>query len=260
MIYLRSALFNTFMMLSVPLWVAALFLVLPFGYRARLGIASSWARTNLWVLKHVCRLDYSVEWRGQLPEQPCVIYMKHESTWETLAQMAVFRVQQSWVLKREILRIPVFGWGMFFMRPIAIDRRGGRRAVEQLVSQGQEKFAEGNYVMIFPEGHRMKPGKTRRYGMGGALLAREAGVPIVPMVHNAGDFWARVQFGKRPGTIQVVVGDAIWPGERSPQALNAEVQLWMERELRRISPNRDYEYARAEDAVDAAQRHGRWKR
>lgn len=257
MVYLRSALFTGFMAISVPLWTMVLFLMLPFGFRWRVAIASSWARTNLWMLERICGLSYQVEWQGQLPDEPCVIYMKHESTWETLAQMALFRVPQAWVLKREILRIPVFGWGMYFMRPIAINRQGGRRAVQQLVEQGKQKLSEGMYVMVFPEGHRMAPGKTRRYGVGGALLALEAGVPILPVAHNAGDFWGRVQFGKRPGTIQVVVGEPVDSKDRGPGEINAELQLWIESQLRRISPDRNYEYPSAQAAVEAVRHKGR---
>lgn len=253
---LRSGLFNLVMIFSVPLWVLALFLVLPFGPHPRMAVAASWARTNLWCLKHICGLDYKVEWRGEIPKGPCITFWKHESTWETLAQMAVFRCLQTFVLKREIMKIPVFGWGMHFMEPIAVDRKGGRRAVEQLREQGLDRLKKGRWVMIFPEGHRMKPGMTRRYGVGGALLARDAGVPIVPVCHNAGDFWGRAQFGKRPGTIRVIVGEPIETQGKSVGEINDAAQLWIETRLREISPDRDYQHPTPEAAV-AASRHSR---
>lgn len=248
---LRSGLFNTIMILTVPPWVVVLFLVLPFGFHARYAVASSWARSMLWVLERVCGLRFRVEWRGGVPEGPCVTYWKHESAWETMAQMAVFGIPQVWVLKKEIMRIPLFGWGMHFLEPIAVDRKGGRRAVAQLREQGLQRLRNGRWVMVFPEGHRMPSGTTRRYGAGGALLAKDAGVPIVPVCHNAGDFWGRVQFGKRPGTIRVVVGEPIDTRGKSVEEINETAQLWIESVLRELSPHRAYQYATAEEAVAA---------
>jgi 1-acyl-sn-glycerol-3-phosphate acyltransferase len=256
---LRSGLFNLVMIITVPLWVMAVFIVLPFGMRPRLAIAANWGQTNLKCLEWICGLRYEVEWRGTLPDGPCVTYWKHESTWETLAQLALFRVPQAWVLKREIMKIPFFGWGMYFLDPIAVDRKGGRKAVEQLRQQGQELIRQGRWVMIFPEGTRMMPGVTRRYGVGGALLAKDTGVPIVPICHNAGDFWGRAQFGKRPGTIRVVVGEPIETTDKSIGEINDAAQLWIERELRVLSPDRDYKHETPEDAVAASRHHRREK-
>lgn len=257
LILLRSALFNVLMALSVPLWVLAFFCTMPLPYGWRFSVATSWGRSMLWLLRMVCRLDYRVEWQAPLPEGPCVVLWKHESTWETLAQLAMFDVRQVWVLKKEILSIPFFGWAMRFLYPIAIDRSAGRRSVEQVVEQGREKLRNGTWVMIFPEGHRMPVGKTRRYGISGATLAKEAGVPIIPISHNAGDFWGRVQFGKRPGTVTAVVGPPIQTTDLSPREINEVAQLWIERELRRLSPDRDYEYPTAEETVAAHRRNGR---
>jgi len=256
LILLRSALFNILMALSVPLWAIAFFCTLPFPYGWRFAVAINWGRSMLWLLHLICRLDHKVEWQGKLPEAPCVVFWKHESTWETLAQHALFDVRQAWVLKKEILSIPVFGWAMRFLYPIAIDRSAGRRSVDQVVEQGLEKLRSGTWIMIFPEGHRMPAGQTRRYGISGAALAKKAGVPVIPISHNAGDFWGRAQFGKQPGTIQVVVGEAIQTDELSPREINEAAQRFIEKQLRRISPDRDYQHATAEEAVAAHRRNG----
>ncbi|MEA5446643.1 lysophospholipid acyltransferase family protein [Gammaproteobacteria bacterium AB-CW1] len=255
---LRSALFNTLMALSVIPWVIALLCLMPFGQRVRFLIPQSWARLQLFLLRHICRLDYQVEYQGEVPDGPCITLWKHESAWETLCQLDIFRRPQSWVLKRELLFIPMFGWGLALLNPIAINRGGGRRAVEQVVSQGKQKLADGSWLMIFPEGHRMAPGKTRRYGRSAAILARDTGVPVIPICHNAGDFWGRVEFIKRPGTIKVIVGEPIDPSGLTPAEINEKAQLWIESRLREISPQRDYEYPKAEEAVRAVrQRNAR---
>ena len=127
---------------------------------------------------------------------------KHTSTWETMAQMVVFP-PQAWVLKREILWIPLVGWATWLLKCIAIDRGAGHRAVNQVLDQGRDRLAAGIWVLIFPEGTRMAPGETRKYGMSGSLLASQAGVKLVPVAHNAGDLWPRRGLVKKPGLVRV---------------------------------------------------------
>ncbi|MCP1728159.1 1-acyl-sn-glycerol-3-phosphate acyltransferase [Natronospira proteinivora] len=256
LVLLRSTVFNTLMALSVPIWVIVFFLAVPFDFRWRFAVARSWGHAMLWLLKVVCRLDYRVEWEGKLPKGPCVVLCKHESAWETMGQIVMFDAPQSWVMKKELLYVPFFGWAMYFFHTIAIDRSAGRRAVDQVIEQGLERLRNEQWVMIFPEGHRMPVGKTRRYGISGAVLAKEAGVPVIPVCHNAGDFWGRVQFGKQPGTVRMVIGEPIDPTDKSPREINEQAQLWIETQLRQISPDRDYEYPTAEEAVAACRRNG----
>ena len=160
--------------------------------------------------------------------------IKHTTVFETYAQLAIFP-PQSWVLKRELQWIPMFGWGLAAMKPIAIDRKAGVRAVNQVVEQGKERLAEGIWISIFPEGTRVPPGETKRYGVSGALLACEAQVPVLPVAHNAGDLWPRRGLKKEPGLIRVVIGPPIDPGSKSPKELNLEVQAWVEAKMREIS-------------------------
>jgi 1-acyl-sn-glycerol-3-phosphate acyltransferase len=203
-------------------------------FRQRYGLARTWARTNIELARILCGLDWTVEGREHIPREGAHVTMwKHTSTWETMAQMIVFP-PQAWVLKREILWIPLVGWATWLMKCIAIDRGSGHRAVNQVLDQGRDRLAAGIWVLIFPEGTRMAPGETRKYGVSGALLASQAGVKLVPVAHNAGDFWPRRGLVKKPGLIRVRVGPPIEAAGRDPRELNSEVQLWIEGTMRTL--------------------------
>jgi 1-acyl-sn-glycerol-3-phosphate acyltransferase len=207
-------------------------LVLPFRHRYRL--ADFCARTAIRALKPMCGLDYVVEGHENIPSGAHVAMWKHSSSWETFAMMFIFP-QQTWVLKRELLYIPFVGWTLALMRSIAIDRSAGPSAVNQVIEQGCDRIRRGSWVIIFPEGTRMPPGETRRYGASAALLASKAGCLIVPVAHNAGYFWPRRGLLKKPGTIQVRIGKPIDPAGRDPRDINAEVQSWIEANI--VNPN-----------------------
>lgn len=202
--------------------------VLPFALRYRL--ISAWARFQLIVLKHLCRLDYRVEGREHLPGGAAIILSKHQSAWETIAFQGIFP-SQTWVLKRELLWIPLFGWALALLRPIAIDRSAGRKAIEQVIEQGRERLQSGIWVVVFPEGTRVAPGTRKRYAMGGAVLAAETGYPVVPVAHNAGSFWLRRGFLKRPGTVRVVIGPVIDPRGRTAEAIIKQAEEWIEMKM-----------------------------
>jgi 1-acyl-sn-glycerol-3-phosphate acyltransferase len=140
----------------------------------------------------------------------------------------------AWVVKRELLWLPFFGWALKLLRPIAIDRRAGSSAVKQVIRQGIEHLRRGQWILIFPEGTRTAPGVRKRYGMGGAVLAARSRYPILPVAHNAGEFWPRRGFLKRPGTVQVVFGPLIASEGRSPQELNWMTETWIETTMTRI--------------------------
>lgn len=234
--WLGSVIFTTQLFLLSLVWGAVITLVgwLPFHQLYR--FARGWAGSNLWLAKILCGLDWVVEGRENIPQEGAHVSMwKHTSTWETMAQMVVMP-PQAWVLKREILWIPLVGWATWMLKCIAIDRGAGHRAVNQVLDQGRERLAAGIWVLVFPEGTRMEPGQTRKYGMSGALLATQGGVKIVPVAHNAGDFWPRRGLLKKPGLIRVVIGPPIEATGRDPRELNAEVQAWIEGTMREISP------------------------
>lgn len=196
----------------------------------RFVLARVWGRTLLAVLRWSCRLDYRVEGAERIPAGAHVALWKHSSSWETFAMVAVFP-RQVWVLKRELLLIPFVGWGIRQMHAIAIDRKSGHSAVGQVVEQGTRRLAEGNWVMVYPEGTRMPPGETRKYGVSGALLAARAGRLIVPVAHDSGFYWPRRGLRKKPGTIRVVIGPPITAAGRDPRDVNTEAQQWIEAKI-----------------------------
>jgi 1-acyl-sn-glycerol-3-phosphate acyltransferase len=226
---LRSLVF-TGLFLVFTLLYAVFFVIasvfMPF--RIRFSLARIWGQALLGLLKGICRLDYTVEGAENLPATGShVALMKHSSAWETFAQ-AVLLPPQVWVLKRELMWIPFVGWGLHQLRAIAIDRGAGGRAVRQLIDAGTKRLHEGMWVVVFPEGTRMPPGQTRRYGVGGAALAGEAGALVVPVAHNSGYFWPRRGWLKRPGTIRVVIGKPIVAAGRDPRDVNAQAQAFIE--------------------------------
>ena len=208
-----------------------------FGFRPAAACANAYARVMLAWIELSLRIRCDVEGWENVPKGPAVIMAKHQSAWETIFMEARFP-PQCWIVKRELLWLPFVGWGLIAIRCIAIDRSSGQSAREQIVAQGAERLAQGIWVSIFPEGTRVAPGKRGRYGIGGALLATRTGAPILPMAHNAGEFWARYAFTKRPGVVRVVIGKPIETAGRDAISVNAEVESWIEGQMRRISPER----------------------
>jgi 1-acyl-sn-glycerol-3-phosphate acyltransferase len=226
--FLGSLVFTAFFLLWT--FCYAIFFVIVgslLPYRARFVLARAWGNALLTVLRWTCRLDYVVEGRENLPAGSHVVLMKHSSSWETFAQTVILP-PQAWVLKRELLWIPFVGWGIRLLRAIAINRGGGGSAVRQMIEQGRRRLADGVWIVVFPEGTRMPPGETRRYGVGGAAIASETGALIVPVAHNSGWFWPRRGLLKKRGTIRVVIGKPIEALGRDPRAINDEAQRFIE--------------------------------
>lgn len=224
---LRSLLFMLGAACSTLVFAPLALLVIPLPYRLRYRCITLWTHLNLWWLETTCRLYQQVEGRENLPRAPAIVLAKHESAWETLALQRLFS-PQVWVLKRELLWVPLLGWGLAALKPIAIDRRGGRRAIRQVIEQGRERLREGCWVVIFPEGTRVAPGERRPYRIGGAILAQRTGYPVVPVAHNSGDYWPRKSFIKRPGTIRTIIGPAIESTGRSAAEINRLAEEWIE--------------------------------
>ncbi|HEY1314327.1 MAG TPA: lysophospholipid acyltransferase family protein [Steroidobacteraceae bacterium] len=230
----RSLLFTTYMMASACLFGAAMALGFWLPYRVQFAIARTWARILFWVLERLCGLKYVVEGRERIPSGNHIVMSNHTSAWETVAQFLIFP-PQVWVLKRELLWIPFIGWGLKLLRPIAINRGEGHRAVNQVIEQGKSRLADGLWIIIFPEGTRVVAGEKRKFGVSGALLAIASGKSVVPLAHNAGTFWPRRGFVKKPGTIRVVIGEPIEPAGKDPRQLNEEVRQSIEAGLARIA-------------------------
>ena len=231
--FVRSLLFTTYMMLSACLFGAAMALCFWLPYQAHFAMARTWARILFRVLERLCGLKYEVEGLENIPPGNHIIMANHTSAWETVAPFILFP-PQVWVLKRELLWIPFVGWGLKLLRPIAIDRGAGHRSVNQVIEQGTERLGEGLWVIIFPEGTRVIPGSVRKFGVSGALLAAATGKFVVPVSHNAGAYWDRRGFLKRPGTIRVVIGKPIDPAGRDARELTDDVRAAIESGLARI--------------------------
>jgi 1-acyl-sn-glycerol-3-phosphate acyltransferase len=225
--WLRSLLFTAFLFLSTFVYAFVVVIAFWAPYRARYAIAREWARVQLAAAHRICGLGYTVEGRENIPEGGHISMWKHSSAWETMAQMVVFP-PQAWVLKREILWIPVVGWATWLMDPIAIDRRAGHNAVREVVTQGRRRLEQGRWVLVFPEGTRVAPGQIKKYGISGAILASESGRKIVPVAHNAGVYWGRRGLLKKPGTIRVVIGPPIETAGRDPRELIDATRAWID--------------------------------
>lgn len=163
-----------------------------------------------------------------LPSESAIVFCKHQSAWETIAIRAFFPLAQTWVLKRELIRIPIFGGALSAFDPIAIDRAAGRRAVKQLLEQGTKWLEQGRWVIIFPEGTRVPLGERRSYGIGGAMLAEKSGRVLVPVAHNAGLFWGRRSFLKYPGVVDLVIGPPVPVEGRRAGEINRDAERWIE--------------------------------
>lgn len=235
-IILRSALFMLIMVVITPPYTLFVMLCFPLPHRMRRQSVVAWVVMATWLIEHLLRIDYRVLGRENIPDRPAVILSKHQSAWETIVLQRIF----PWTLfvwKSELKRLPFFGWALAVTPMISIDRGGGKEALRQLLEQGRLRLSQGYRVIIFPEGTRTPVGTHRRYKIGGASLAVEAGAPLVPVALNSGEFWSRRAFIKYPGTITVSIGPAIDPTGLSAQDVNARAEAWMEGEMRRICPH-----------------------
>ncbi len=247
MILLRSLLF--FILLTPFTIVYGVFsaFTFPLPRQTRYAIITSWATIAMFLIRHVLGIRHTVIGRENLPNVPAVILCKHQSAWETIALQRIFP-PIAFVLKRELLRIPFFGWGLAQMPIISIDRSAGKDALKQVVDQGRERLSEGFWVVVFPEGTRAPIGSAKRYKIGGATLATAASAPVVPVAHNAGEFWRRNAFLKRPGKVIVSIGPVIETAGRTPEEVNAQTEAWIEAEMRRLFPHH-YKHAPAAAAT-----------
>lgn len=206
-----------------------------FSFTTRYQMITSWNRCALWCLKLCCGIRHSVHGADNIPEQPFVVMAKHQSAWETIYLQTLF-TPLSTILKRELLLIPFFGWGLAMLKPIAIKRSSPKGAIRQVQTQGVTRLKEGISVLVFPEGTRTHFGQVGRYARGGAHLAIDANVPILPLAHNAGKYWPKKGFLKHPGVIQVEIGEPILCEGRTAAELTDLCQEWIESTIARM-PN-----------------------
>lgn len=233
-LFIRSLLFWLGFIINTAIFGSLVVLLFFTPADFRLKIARLWSLVNNVSLRIFCGIKYEVTGLENLQGGNAIVLSKHQSTWETLAFHS-FMPLLRWVFKRELMLIPVFGWALALTDPIAINRGAGRAAIKQLIEKGRKKLEAGKWIILFPEGTRTAPGKSHKYKIGGALLAEKSGYPVVPLAHNAGEFWPRHSFIKWPGTIQVIIGEAIETKGLSADEINALVYEWMEKAMSTIS-------------------------
>ncbi|MBE0469781.1 MAG: 1-acyl-sn-glycerol-3-phosphate acyltransferase [Methyloprofundus sp.] len=234
MLYLRStALFIAIFMVTSCIALAMLMsALLPFEGQYKL--AKMWANYILFLTKSICGLDYKISGLENLPQKGVAIVLcKHQSAWETIALMGLLP-KQSVLLKKSLLWIPFWGWAMATLKPIAIDRSAPKEALSQLLKQGALRLQEGFWVVMYPEGTRTAPGEERKFSASGSLLAQRTKVTVIPIAHNAGEFWPRNSFVKYPGVIQLKIGAPIAVEGRKSKDINAEAETWIKNTMLEI--------------------------
>lgn len=245
---IRSLLFSLVMIVATMLTAIIMLLLFFLPFRILIQIGRTYARCMVWSLKILCGVHYQVRGLEHIRSinGAAIIFSKHQSTWETYALQLLFP-PHVWVLKRELMWVPFFGWGMATIRPIAIDRSSGKKALRQIVEQGKQRLDAGIWIMIFPEGTRVAPGQDRKWGIGGAILAEQTGYPVIPVAHNAGEFWPRRALLKTPGTVQVVIGPPLETRNLAAAEINQRLQAWMSRAMQEIEGGKA---AQTEPATD----------
>lgn len=230
----RAVLF--YLLIVIALFPVSLILTplgVVFSFTTRYQMITSWNRCALWCLKLCCGISHTVRGADNIPEQPFVVMAKHQSAWETIYLQTLF-TPLSTILKRELLLIPFFGWGLAMLKPIAIKRSSPKGAIRQVQTQGVARLKDGIAVLVFPEGTRTHFGQVGRYARGGAHLAIDADVPILPLAHNAGKYWPKKGFLKYPGVINVEIGEPILNNGRTAAELTDLCQEWIESTIARM--------------------------
>ena len=230
MLLVRSMLFFLGQLIVTPLFTIIALLSFPLPPITRYKLISGWALSMLWWLRVTCNTTYKIICMENIPNHPSIILAKHQSAWETLAFQAIFP-PQVWVMKKSLLWIPFFGWGLAMTSPIAINRAAGREALKQLVEQGKDRLEKGFWVVVFPEGTRTDVGARGKYHIGGAWLASHTKSTVVPVAHNAGRYWRKNSFIKYPGEITLVIGAPIETAHLKTDILNNQVETWIETQM-----------------------------
>ncbi|MEO0423764.1 MAG: lysophospholipid acyltransferase family protein [Pseudomonadota bacterium] len=257
--WVRSACFQLSLVVTVLLFAPPILIapLIPMSSQARwkysYAIARAWTQTALFSLRWLCGIRHEVHGRAWLPSTPAVVMTKHQSAWETLAQLSILP-PQCWVLKRELLAVPFFGWALRSLKPIPVARGkdgAGRSGLQGVIDNGTVRLREGLWVVVFPEGTRVTPGEPKRYRAGGAHLAVSAGVPVVPVAHNAGSHWMSGTVLKIPGTITMSIGPTIDPqGKTAAEVLDA-ARSWIEQEQKLLDPVEELVQVDVDDSAAA---------
>ena len=228
MLFLRSLLFYIGQIISTILIAPVGVIAFPLDFKKRYYLITRWAVFNLWWLKICCNVTYEILGKENIPKKPCIVMCKHQSAFETLALQRIF-IPQVWILKKELLQIPIYGWGLASMQPIAINRDSSIKSFKQIADQGCERLEKGYWVIIFPEGTRVAPNKKKKYLPGGGMLAEKSGARIVPVAHNAGRLWPRNSMIKKAGLITIKIGPVMESKNKTAKEITNNVENWIEK-------------------------------
>ena len=233
MLFLRSLIFYIGQIISTILIAPVGVIAFPLDFKKRYYLITRWAVFNLWWLKICCNITYEILGKENIPKKPCIVMCKHQSAFETLALQRIF-IPQVWILKKELLQIPIYGWGLASMQPIAINRDSSIKSFKQIADQGCERLEKGYWVIIFPEGTRVAPNKKKKYLPGGGMLAEKSGARIVPVAHNAGRLWPRNSMIKKPGLITIKIGPVMESKNKTAKEITNNVENWIEKTVREL--------------------------
>lgn len=236
MLFLRSLVFTVLVAVLTMVWAILCFGFAPLPYAQRYYLTSRWNLVVIWAARVICGIRYEVRGMENLPDSSAVVLSKHQSAWETIFYLLIMPRPLVFVFKKSLTYIPFFGWGIALLRMIPIDRSKGRDAMAQIVESGRKRLADGQWVIMFPEGTRIPVGQAGKYKIGGPRLAVETNTVVVPVAVNSGECWQKNSFIKKPGLITVSIGKPISPEGLTAQALLVKVESWIESEMRVISP------------------------
>jgi 1-acyl-sn-glycerol-3-phosphate acyltransferase len=234
MLFLRSSLYflGTMVAISFIASITIILFFLPFSYRYY--IASRWAYFCIWWLRITANIELKVIGKENIPDDPCVIISNHQSTLETLAFQTIFP-PQTWVFKRELLWLPLFGWAIALLKPVVINRGKKIAAMKKVITGGSDRLKNGIFVVVFPEGTRQPYGKLGDYQNGGSAIAKKSNNKLIPVFHDSGKCWPKGSFVKKPGTINIVIGKPIDPNSKSATQISNEIKEWTQNQSNKFS-------------------------
>lgn len=232
--FIRSLIFVIFSQVFTVFYSFICMASYPFSMQCRYNVVMGWTRMMVWSIQYLCGVKYEVEGLHHIPKDRVgIVLSKHQSTWETFYLPTVFNLCAI-ILKRELLWVPFFGWGLGALSPISINRQARSSAMAQIISKGKKCLQKGRWILIFPEGTRIPYGEVGKYKLGGARLAVETGYPVLPVAHNAGRYWPKRKIMKYPGTIKVVFGPLIETEGLTPDEVMAKTQEWIETTIKHL--------------------------
>ena len=229
---IRSTIFILFQTVSVSIWGILVLLFAPFmNISQRYTFTMIWPKMNIFLAKFLLEIDYELEGYKNLEahnDSPVIICSNHQSAWETFFFANGLLKNICFVFKKELLLIPFFGWGIGLLKMIHIDRKAGKKALDQIIHQTPKQIALNRWIVFFPEGTRAKPGETLKYKIGAAVLSNHFGIPIIPIAHNSGKYWKKNAWIKKKGMISLKIGPAVNPKNKSPEQIISEVRDWIQ--------------------------------